>query len=101
MSNPGGALTAACAATRQATIDQLVNHLRLRAGRGFCIPCLSVLAEMPERRARDVTDDVLSTGGITSAKVVCARCGRKRLTVAAEVSLPAPVIRRKRGKPTT
>ena len=79
MSNPGVVLTAAAAETRQTTIDQLVHHLRLRAGRMLCLPCLAVLAEMPERRARGVSDDVLSTGGITSTKVVCARCGRKRL----------------------
>ena len=101
MSDPGGVLTAARAETRQATIDQLVHHLRLRAGRMLCLPCLGVLAAMPERRARGVSDDVLSTGGITSSKVVCVRCGQRRLTVAAEVSLPAPVIRRKRGKPIT
>ena len=101
MSNPGVVLTAAAAETRQTTIDQLVHHLRLRAGRMLCLPCLAVLAEMPERRARGVSDDVLSTWRDHEHQGVCARCGKRRLTVAADVSLPAPVARRRRGKPTT
>ena len=69
----------------------MIDLLRLRPGRMFCVPCVAALAGLSERQARAASLGVRS----------CARCGKTRLVLVSETASSAPVKKRQRVKGVT